>query len=265
MKLIDSHCHLHLLNLDDFSGKLSHVLAEGAVKNIVHYLCVSVELGDYPVLREIAKQFPQVSISVGVHPNHDTSVASLSVEDLTNLAIEPYCVAIGETGLDYYRVESFAQKSIQQQYFVTHIEAAKQTNTPLIIHTRQASEDTLSLLRSENASQVGGVMHCFTETWEVASKAIDLGFYISFSGILTFKNATDLQEVAKKVPLDRVLIETDSPYLAPTPFRGQQNHPALVYRVAEMLAELRGTTFEEIANITTANFYECFPRALRST
>lgn len=177
---------------------------------------------------------------------------------LIDLAANPACIAIGETGLDYYRTHTEEAQEVQRLRFREHIKASIATSKPLIIHTRQAAEDTIALMAAENAQQIGGVMHCFTESLEVAQQAIDLNFYISLSGILTFKNATALQEVASKLPLDRILIETDSPYLAPVPFRGKQNHPALVKHVAQALAELRGLSYEEIAAITTQNFYNCF-------
>lgn len=262
MKLIDSHCHIHLLDLALFQNDLQLLLQEAKAKGVEHFLCVSVELKDYPVLCDLAETYPDISISVGVHPNHDEENTP-TVEQLIQMAQHPACIALGETGLDYFRVASTSAQAKQRDAFSTHIQAAVATKKPLIIHTREAAADTLSQLQQESASQVGGVMHCFTESWEVAVAAMDLGFYISFSGIVTFKNATALQTVAKKMPLDRILIETDSPYLAPEPFRGKQNHPALVYRVAEVLATLRETSVEDIAALTTENFYRCFPGAKR--
>jgi TatD DNase family protein len=257
VELIDSHCHLHLMDLSAFPNQIQQVLDEAKEKGVGQVLCVSVDLEDYPKLCEMSKVFKQVFISVGVHPNHEMNVEP-TAEHLAKLAQFPACVALGETGLDYYRIETEEEKARQLTRFVAHIHAAIATKKPLIIHTRQAATDTIAYLTNEKADRAGGVMHCFTESWEVAKAAMDLGFYISFSGIVTFKNALEIQDVAKKMPLDRILIETDTPYLAPTPFRGTQNQPAYVYRVAEMLAELRGETVEQVAQATTENFYRCF-------
>lgn len=260
MPLVDSHCHLHLMDLTEFHHQLEPVLQLAKAADVQHLLCVSVDLDAYDKLCALAQQHPDfISISVGVHPDH-TMPTEPTVAQLMQHAAQPGCIAIGETGLDYFRVQDPAAIALQQQRFRDHIHVAKQTQKPLIIHTRQAAADTISYLKTEKAETVGGVMHCFTESWEIATAAMDLGFYISFSGIVTFKNARDLQETAQKMPLDRILIETDSPYLAPTPFRGKQNHPALVKHVAEALAVLRNTSFEEIAEATTANFYRCFKK-----
>ncbi|KTC66156.1 deoxyribonuclease belonging to the TatD DNAse family (plasmid) [Legionella adelaidensis] len=255
--LIDSHCHLHTLDLHEFDNSMENVLHRARENGVQHFLCVCIELGELPSLHRLADQYHEISTSVGIHPNVEINEEP-TVEALIALAQHRSCIAIGETGLDYYRTtESFA-KEIQKIRFTAHIQAALHTNKPLIIHTRDAAEDTLSLMESEKAYDVGGVMHCFAENWEVAKRALDLNFYISFSGIVTFKNATQLQEVAKKVPADRMLIETDCPYLAPVPFRGKQNHPALVKYVAQSLAELRNETYEAVAAQTTENFYRCF-------
>lgn len=255
--IVDSHCHLNFLDLTDFNHSMDEVIAKATQNGVEHFLCVCVELDDYPQLVQLAKQYPQISISVGVHPNTEMDTL-VTAEILCDMAKNPSCIAIGETGLDYYRSEDELGKNIQRSRFRAHIEAAITTKKPLIIHTRHAAEDTLKLMREENAKQIGGVMHCFAETLDIAYEAIDLNFYISFSGIVTFKNAIQLQEVAKKIPLDRILIETDSPYLAPVPFRGKQNHPALVKHVAEMMAQLRGIEYECLAKATTENFYRCF-------
>ena len=255
--LVDSHCHLNFLDLTDFNNNMSEVLTQAKENGVQHFLCVCVELKDYPQLELLASQYPEISISVGVHPNHE-SESPLTAKILCDLAANPACVAIGETGLDYYRTLTQDAQELQRNQFREHIKAALITSKPLIIHTRQAIDDTLLLMHEENAQEIGGVMHCFAEDLNSAYKAIDLNFYISFSGIVTFKNATVLQEVAKKIPLDRILIETDSPYLAPVPFRGKQNHPALVKYVAEAIAELRGMDYQEIAEISTNNFYTCF-------
>ncbi|WP_454783848.1 TatD family hydrolase [Legionella sp. WA2024007413] len=255
--LVDSHCHLNFLDLTDFNNDMTNVLAQAKANDVQHFLCVCVELNDYPHLERLAAEYPNISISVGVHPNTELDYPVTS-QMLCDLALNPACIAIGETGLDYYRTHTEEAREIQRALFREHIQAALKSSKPLIIHTRQAAEDTITLMAEENAQQIGGVMHCFAESLDIAYKAIDLNFYISFSGIVTFKNATALQEVARKVPLDRILIETDSPYLAPVPYRGKQNHPALVKYVAEAISELRKMSYAEIAEITTNNFYNCF-------
>lgn len=255
--LIDSHCHLNMIELTEFDNNMDNVIEQARAAGVKHFLCVSVVIEDIPVLRQIAGCYPDVSISVGVHPDSPFD-KELNVDALCELATFPKCIAIGETGLDYYRIERPEERALQQQRFREHIRASIATGKPLIIHTRQAAEDTLRILEEENASSIGGVMHCFTETWDIAQRAMDLNFYISFSGILTFKNAATIHDVAKKVPADRMLIETDSPYLAPVPFRGKQNHPALVAHVAQGLAALRQVDYETIAAQTTDNFYRCF-------
>ncbi|STY29444.1 deoxyribonuclease belonging to the TatD DNAse family [Legionella wadsworthii] len=255
--LVDSHCHLNFLDLTEFNEDISYVLAQAKANDVQHFLCVCVELKDYPQLEALAAKYPEISISVGVHPNTELE-NPVTAQILCDLANNPACIAIGETGLDYYRTHTDEAREGQRNLFREHIKAALKTSKPLIIHTRQAAEDTISLMTSENAQDIGGVMHCFAESLDIAKKAIDLNFYISFSGIVTFKNATELQEVARKIPLDRILIETDSPYLAPVPYRGKQNHPALVKHVAEAIAALRNMSYEEIAEMTTHNFYTCF-------
>lgn len=262
--LVDSHCHLNFLDLTDFDQDMAQVLARAKENDVQHFLCVCVELGDYPQLEQLALEYPQlISISVGVHPNTEMDTA-VTAAMLCDMAANPSCIALGETGLDYYRTHAEEAQEEQRARFRAHIKAALTTKKPLIIHTRQAAEDTIRLMAEENAQQIGGVMHCFAESLDIAYQAIDLNFYISFSGILTFKNATALQDVARQIPLDRILIETDSPYLAPVPFRGKQNHPALVKHVAEALAALRSIKYEEIAEITTNNFYNCFKTEKRS-
>ncbi|KTD09455.1 TatD family hydrolase [Legionella jamestowniensis] len=255
--LVDSHCHLNFIDLTEFNNDLKNVFAAAHDNGVKHFLCVCVELDDYPVLCKIADNYPDVSISVGIHPNSEVAQEP-DANTLCQLAEHPACIAIGETGLDYYRTEEVNAQEQQRERFRNHIQAAITSSKPLIIHTRQAAEDTLKLMKEEKADEIGGVMHCFAEDWDIAKRALDLNFYISFSGIVTFKNATNLHEVAKKVPLDRILIETDSPYLAPVPFRGKQNHPALVKHVAIALSELRQVSIEEIAYHTTTNFYKCF-------
>jgi TatD DNase family protein len=255
MELIDSHCHLNMLDLDRFEGSLQRVIDEANQKNVTTLLTVSVDLADHAELVKIAQTYPNVYISAGTHPNEHPN-DTIDSKILESAAQHPKVIAIGETGLDYYR--SQGDMTWQKERFIQHISVAKCTQKPLIIHTRMAKEDTLSLLREEGASDVGGVMHCFTEDWETAKQALDLGFYISFSGIVTFKNAVELQEVAKKVPLSRMLVETDSPYLAPIPHRGKPNCPAYVYYVAEYIASLRNVSIETIAKETTHNFLTLF-------
>lgn len=255
--LVDSHCHLNFINLQEFNNDLGVVLQKARENGVTQFLCVCVELSDYPDLCRIAETFPEVKISVGLHPNNEVD-SEPDAEMLVSLAKHPSCIAIGETGLDYYRSTEIATLENQKNRFREHIQAAITSKKPLIIHTRQAAEDTMALLDEEDAAEIGGVMHCFSESWEIAKKALDLGFYISFSGIVTFKNAQMLQEVARKVPLDRILIETDAPYLAPTPFRGKQNHPALVKHVAEYLAQLRQLDYVDLAQRTTHNYQQCF-------
>lgn len=253
--LIDSHCHLNLLDLSPYAGSLEAVIDEAERAGVGRFLCVCVDLLSLPEVLRIARQYATVHASVGIHPStaieHDCSL-----EDLLEHAKDPVVIAIGETGLDYHYNQG--DLSWQRERFARHIAAARLTKKPLIIHTREAPVDTISLMQAEQAHEVGGVMHCFTESWEMAKQALDLGFYISFSGILTFKNAKALQAVAAKVPADRILIETDAPYLAPVPHRGRSNVPAFVHHVAEYLANLRGVDFEVIARQTSENFYRCF-------
>jgi len=230
------------------------------VKNqhIEHLLCIAIDLEAYPAMLDLVSPYAQISVSVGVHPNEQDG-QDPSVEELIALANQDKVIAIGETGLDYFRSEG--NLSWQQQRFRNHINAAKALNKPLIIHTREAKLDTLRILKEEGADEVGGVIHCFTEDWDFAKQAMDLNFYISFSGIVTFNSAKDIKEVAKKVPADRFLIETDSPYLAPVPFRGRPNYPTYVRYVAEHIAELRSTSINQIAELSTANFYTLFKPA----
>ncbi|MDR3492935.1 MAG: TatD family hydrolase [Gammaproteobacteria bacterium] len=259
MYLVDSHCHLDQLDLSKYEGKLEHALAFAQEKNVKHMLCVCITLAEFPNVLKIAKSYPNVSASVGLHPNEIVDQEP-TVEQLVSLARDEKIVAIGETGLDYFR--STGDVEWQRQRFRTHIQAAKEINKPLIVHTRAAKADTLRVLKEENANDLGGVMHCFTEDWETAKAALDLNFYISISGIVTFKSATEIQEVAKRIPLDRLLIETDSPYLAPNPFRGKSNEPAYVLQVAEYIAQLRGIELEELATQTSKNFFSLFKGAL---
>ena len=255
MFLIDSHCHLDRLDLTPYDNKLVNALTYANQVGVGHMLCVSINMENFNSVFNIAKEFDFISASVGVHPN-ETDGHDPSVDELIALAADKDIVAIGETGLDYFRSEG--DLSWQQERFRRHITASKETKKPLIIHMRDATEDTLRILKEEKADEVGGVMHCFVEDWEVAQKALDLNFVISFSGIVTFKNAQALQLVAKNVPQDKMLIETDSPYLAPVPYRGKSNQPAYVLQVAEKIAELRDIDVEEVAKITTKNYYNLF-------
>jgi TatD DNase family protein len=221
-------------------------------------LCVGVTIEKLPEVMALAHEYPNIFASVGVHPDEQNG-HDPAVDELVQLADDTRVVAIGETGLDYYRIKG--DMTWQQERFRRHIRAALVTRKPLVIHTREAAADTIRLMREEGAESVGGVMHCFTENWETARSALDMGFYISFSGIVTFRNAEPLRNVAAKVPADRLLIETDAPYLAPVPYRGKTNEPAFVRYVAEELAKLRGVSFEELAHSTTTNFFALFQNA----
>lgn len=254
LQLVDSHCHLNRLEMD-----LNQALIEARNVGVSHFLTVSVELDDLEVLKELAEKNQDISYSVGWHP---TSVDQKHLSDwLVEHGKAPKCLALGETGLDYYHITDENSRLIQQDLFRQHIAAAKVLNKPLIIHTRQSADDTIRILKEEQANLVGGVMHCFTEDWEIAKKALDIGFMISLSGIVSFKNASIVHEVAQKTPLDRLLIETDSPYLAPVPHRGKSNHPAWVKYVAIAIANLRQMPATEIASVTTDNFKRVFLRS----
>jgi len=257
--LVDSHCHL---NFEPLNAGLEDVLQRARDNGVGHMLCVSVTLETFPEIRALAHEHPQVFASVGVHPN-ERDGHEPSVEELTRLAGDDRVVAIGETGLDYYR--SQGDMAWQQERFRRHIRAAKESGKPLIVHTREAAEDTLRIMREEGAADIGGVMHCFTESADVARQALDLDFYISFSGIVTFRNAEALREVAKLVPQDRLLVETDAPYLAPVPYRGKTNEPAFVRQVAECLAAVRQTSPDDMAELTTRNFFTLFRAAQRAS
>jgi TatD DNase family protein len=257
MFLVDSHCHLNQLDLSDYEGDLSKALAFAHNQGVSHMLCVSITLTDFPILLNIAESHPNISLSVGLHPNEIDIENEPAANDLIALAQHEKVVAIGETGLDYYR--SSGDLKWQRERFREHIFAAKKTKKPLIIHMRQATEDTLRILHEEQADT--GVMHCFTQDWETAKAALELGFYISFSGIVTFQNAQTVQAVAKNIPLERMLIETDSPYLAPVPFRGKSNQPGYVRCVADYIAQLRGIDVVKLADETTNNFFTLFKDA----
>ena len=253
---IDSHCHL---DFPEFQSRLPEVFGNMHSAKVTHALCVSVDLPDFPNVLKLAQDHPNLYASVGVHPDYEDTPEP-SFDFLVEAAKHPKIIAIGETGLDYYRMgdRSYESMEWQRERFRTHIRASIASKKPLIIHTRSASEDTLRILREEGADQIGGVMHCFTESEEVAKSAMDMGFYISFSGIVTFKSAKELQETCRQIPLDRMLIETDSPYLAPIPYRGKTNEPAWVSKVGEFIAELKCISIERLAEQTSSNFFQCF-------
>ena len=253
---IDSHCHI---NFPDLADKLPEVFDLMRQNQVSHALCISVELERFPDILALAESHPNVYASVGVHPDHK-DCSEPSVEQLVELADHPKVVAIGETGLDYFRL--VGDLEWQRERFRTHIRAARACRRPLVIHTRSAADDTLRIMDEERAGEAGGVMHCFTESQAVAEAAMAMGFYISFSGIVTFKNAVALREVAAAVPLERMLIETDSPYLAPVPHRGRTNQPGYVMHVAEEIGQIKGLSAEEVGEITSQNFFRLFTSAV---
>lgn len=252
--LVDSHCHL---DFPDLAGQLPQLLEAMQQNGVVGALCIGVNMEDFPGVLALAEQHPHLFASVGLHPEY-ADVDEPDQARLEALAAHPKVIAIGETGLDYYWHKD--KPEWQRQRFRTHIRAARAVGKPLVIHTRDSAEDTLRLLEEEGAAAVGGIMHCFTESWEIARRALDLGFYLSFSGIVTFKNATQVKEVASKAPLDRILVETDAPYLAPAPYRGKLNQPGYVRFVAGEIARLRGMDFPDLAVATSNNFFTLFPQ-----
>lgn len=252
---IDSHCHLDRIDLKPYHNDFNAFVLDARAKQIEHMLCIAIDLESYPEMLALVEPYADISLSVGVHPNV-TDGREPSIEELLQLASHDKVIAIGETGLDYFH--SQGDLEWQHQRFRNHISVSKTLNKPLIIHTRDAGHDSLDVLKAEGADQVGGIIHCFTEDWAYAKKALDLNFYISFSGIVTFKNAQAIKEVAQKVPEDRFLIETDSPYLAPMPYRGKPNYPTYVRHVAEHIAQLRHDSVENIAEVSRANFYRLF-------
>jgi TatD DNase family protein len=253
---VDSHCHL---DFPDLVRDLDAVLAAMRKNEVGYGLCICVNLRDFHQVLAVAENHDNLYATVGIHPDYEDEDEA-TVQELVRLACHPKVVGIGETGLDYYRLKGDLEW--QRERFRIHIRAAIESGRPLVIHTREAASDTLKIMREEGAEQVGGVMHCFTESWEVAQAAIEMGFCISFSGIVTFKNAGALKEIARKVPLDRMLIETDSPYLAPVPYRGKINQPAYVKYVAEEIARLRDIPVETVGQVTSANFFRLFKRAV---
>lgn len=260
LQFVDSHCHLDRIDLHKEKIEFEQLFTNAKNNHVSHMLCVAISMDQFPSMVERSAGRDNVFYSCGVHPCHVGEDKQFSLADLERLASSPKVVAIGETGLDYYySKESIAE---QQASFAHHIEVGKKLNKPIIVHTRDAREDTIDILKANQAQDCQGVLHCFTETWEMAKAAMDLGFYISISGIVTFKNAVELKEVVRKMPLDRLLIETDSPYLAPVPFRGKQNQPAYVKHVAECVAELKGITVQQVAEETTANFKRLFSTAV---
>ncbi|GLS26499.1 TatD family hydrolase [Marinibactrum halimedae] len=259
--LIDSHCHLDRIDLSPYNNQLSQALEAARERGVQQFLCIGISLENLKSVVSIAQSHQDVWASVGVHPL-DVSNGLASYEELVEWASQEKVVAIGETGLDYYY--SKETNLIQQESFVVHLQAAKEAGLPVVVHTRDAREDTINLIKQHGSEASAGVLHCFTEDWDMAKKALDLNYYISISGIVTFRNAGALRDVVKKIPLDRLLVETDSPYLAPVPYRGKSNEPKFVREVAEYIAQLQGVSFETLANITTENFYRLFHKSAAS-
>jgi len=251
---VDSHCHLDKLNYGDVFDSTEQVLAAAQKAGVNHFLCVSVTLADFPAMKQSVAAFEQVALTCGVHPLY--MAEKYEASDLLKLASDQQVVAIGETGLDYFYDKDSIE--LQKVSFIQHIDVAKTLKKPLVIHTRDARQDTLDLLKNNNADEVGGVLHCFTEDLAMAEAAMEMGFYISASGIISFHSATKLRKVFKQLPLERILVETDSPWLAPAPHRGEENQPAYTRRVAEVLAEIKGISLEEVAEATTNNYFNLF-------
>jgi len=252
---IDSHCHLDCIDLKDFDNSFSTLINQIKETQVSRMLCVSINLKNYDNMRRLVDAYDFIDVSAGVHPS-DAAEHKTTGDVLEGLGQDKRVVAIGETGLDYFYAKETKQE--QQDSFRLHIQVANKLNKPVIVHTRDAQEDTINILKDEKADVCGGVMHCFTESWEMAKQALDMGFYISFSGIVTFRNAGALREVARKVPDNRFLIETDSPYLAPVPNRGKQNYPGWVKHVAECLAEVKSKSVDEIASLSADNYMRLF-------
>lgn len=259
MQLVDSHCHI---NFPDFADRIPDILQNAADNQISHMLCIATSWENRQDVMSLARAHANISASVGVHPTTEGGYEP-TVEELMEAATDPLVVGIGETGLDYFRTEG--DLTWQHERFHRHIEVAKTCRKPLIIHTRAAAEDTMNTLRDHQARDAGGVMHCFAENWDIAKQALDIGFYVSFSGIVTFKNAKAVQEAALQMPLERLLVETDAPYLAPMPHRGKTNEPAYVRHTAEYIAQLKGISLETLAEATTDNFYRLFAHAVRES
>ena len=253
--ITDSHCHLDRLDLKPYGGDLNAALDAARDNGVGRMLCISIDADNAPTVLKIAQQHDDIYASAGVHPC-DIGETVLSVDELLRMAADKKVLALGETGLDYHY--SAENKSAQQLSFANHLEAARVSRKPVIVHTRNARQDTLDLISEHSDPEVAGVLHCFTESWDMASAALDMNFYISFSGIVTFKNAEELRDVARQVPLDKMLVETDSPYLAPVPFRGKKNEPKYVVEVGKFLADLRGIEYQELVDITNRNFERLF-------
>ncbi len=255
--LVDSHCHL---DFPDFGDELPEIIARAGRAGISHMLTISTHISRFEQVRGLAERFPNVFCSVGIHPHEAASEAEISVDELIALTQHPKVVGIGETGLDFYYEHS--PRDVQERQFRTHIAAARETGLPLIVHTRDADDDTVRVIEAEHANGAfPGLIHCFSASADLARRMVDLGFYISFSGILTFKKADQLRAVAAELPAERILVETDSPYLAPVPKRGKRNEPAYTAFTAQALADARGVTAADIAAITTANFFRLFSKA----
>ena len=254
MQIVDSHCHIDRVDLDAFGGSIESMLTHAGELSVNKFLCVCIDLEHFDQVHNLALEYPNIFSSVGVHPT-ETNCKDPSIEELLVYAKSDRVIAIGETGLDYFHVKK-EEADWQRDRFRRHIKASNESGKPMIIHMRDAKEDTIRILTEEKAE--AGVMHCFSEDWETAQAALDLGFYISFSGILTFNSAQSLREVAMKVPAERLLVETDSPYLTPSPFRGRPNSPAYTYYVVEKLAEIRNTSIDKMATTTTNNFNQLF-------
>lgn len=248
-QLVDSHCHI---DFPELAAEIDGVLARMAASGVSHAMCVNVSLEAFPGVLRLAERFENLFATVGVHPDQPQG-AEPSWQELARLAAQERVAAVGETGLDYYRLTGDAEW--QRQRFRQHIRAARAVGKPLVIHCRHAADDLLAIMRAERAAEVGGIMHCFTESWAVAEQAMAMNFLISFSGIVTFRNAQAIRDVAARVPWDRMLVETDSPYLAPVPMRGRTNEPAFVRYVAEAIAQLRATDLAHVARATTSNFF----------
>jgi TatD DNase family protein len=259
MQFVDSHCHLDKID-ENNPDAIPGYVEQASQRGVAHMLCVCVSVQEFPEMLNKVASFANVSVSCGVHPCYDEDM--VDIDTLRAHVARDEVVAVGETGLDYYHTAD--TKRVQQASFIDHIRVASEVDKPLIIHTRNAREDTLALLKEHGDDKTRGVLHCFTESLEMAEAAIEMGFYISFSGIVTFKSAKELQHVAKTIPLERMLIETDAPWLAPVPYRGKTNQPAYVVEVAEFIAQLRGISVAELARITTENFYRCFDRVAPS-
>lgn len=260
--LVDSHCHLDRLKLEQCGGSVASAIANANAVGVKHLLCVCISAANREEVLEIAVAHPGVFASAGVHPC-DISDCAVPTDELMRWCEHEKVVALGETGLDYHYSSDNA--ATQKQSFVHHLQAGKALGLPVIVHTRDAREDTIDLIRNHGCLEASGVLHCFTESWEMAKAALDRNYYISISGIVTFKNAADLREVAKNIPLERLLIETDSPYLAPVPYRGKSNQPSYVRAVAEFVAELRGITLDHLAAQTTDNFFRLFNKGTRAS